>query len=322
MEERLVNTLIEDFGVAVTSVDFEASGLYNRLPPYLFEIYKFYGVALDGLPCIFAEPLGDTPAIQDILKHFLRIRQEKNVPLVLKLKWISSYRRKSLIEAKIPFAADGQVYLPFYGIAFRERLYNGEIANCEKLMPSSQLLLLYYLYQSENAIRTVGLAEKLGLSAMQITRAVRQLEKMRLFEVHKDGVQIVISGTLNRRALFESAEPVMLNPVKAIKFVKISDLPGQLPVSGETAIDQYSMLAGPQVPINAYHGKLTDLKGTSSLIDRNEQVCVEIWRYSPLIFSERKDVADPLSVILSLRHIHDGRVDEAIQQIYENLWGV
>jgi hypothetical protein len=51
-----VNTLIEDFSVAVTSVDFEASGLYNSLPPYLFEIYKFYGVALDGLPYIFVEP--------------------------------------------------------------------------------------------------------------------------------------------------------------------------------------------------------------------------------------------------------------------------
>ena len=55
------------------------------------------------------------------------------------------------------------------------------------------------------------------------------------------------------------------------------------------------------------------------LQDSNLQVAVEMWRYDPRKLSKKKMV-DELSLALSLREDTDERVEEAVEEMLNNLW--
>jgi DNA-binding MarR family transcriptional regulator len=303
--------LAETLGVKINAMPWEGAG---RVPYMLVESYDFRKVTLDGMPCVFAEPRGDVPPIQTLLRHIEHIREVEPLPAVLKLNGLSGERRKALIEAKIPFVATEQIYLPFLGVALREKLY-AEPKPREKLMPSTQLVLFSYLYQDAGKMYTSGLADKLGVSAMQITRAVRQLQRLNLFEVSKEGVQIVIRGKTNHRALFESADSYLLDPVREIIYVPRNERTQGLPYAGLNALSELSVLSAPLVTTLAYYNRTDKLDGENSLTDREKQVRIEVWKYSPTVLSGNTNAADPLSVIVSLRDERDERVAQAIEEI-------
>jgi DNA-binding MarR family transcriptional regulator len=308
--------LADTLGVKISSEPWDGA---VSLPYFLNELYTLKKVMLDSTACIFAEPMGEVPAVQAIAKHFSRIHDAAEVPVVLQMNGLSGERRKAFIKSRIPFVAAGQIYLPFMGIVLQEQLY-AEPKSREKLMPSAQLLLFSYLYQSGDKMYTSPMAGKLGLSAMQITRAVRQLHKLNLIEVSKEGVQIVISGKTNRRALFESAVPYLLDPVKEINYLAHDSLPDHLPYAGLHALAELSMLSAPMVATRAYYSKTNRILGENALTDSDRQTRLEIWKYAPTLLSNRDDIADPLSVIVSLRDERDERVEQAIEEVLENLW--
>jgi hypothetical protein len=308
--------LADMFGIEITSVPWSGA---DRLPFALNELHTFRKATLGDVPCIFAEPRGDVPTIQALARHFERVRAIEDVPVVLKLETLSGERRKALIGAQIPFVAAGQIFLPFMGVVLSERLY-GEPRQKEKLTPSAQMLLFAYLYQPKSHMHTSGMAEKLGVSAMQVTRAVRQLQRLGLFEVSKDGVRLVITGKANHSALFEDAAPYLLDPVCDVLYVPHDRQPEGLPLAGMSALAQWSMLSSPSVVTYACHRKASKPQGENALIDRDGQVRLEIWRYAPTILSMRPGSADVLSVITTLRDDHDPRVEQAVEETLSRLW--
>jgi len=205
------------------------------------------------------------------------------------------------------------------GIVLQERLYN-EPKPREKLMPSAQLLLFAYLYQDSDKMYTSPMAGKLEMSAMQITRAVRQLQKLNMFDVSKEGVQVVISGKANHRALFEWAAPYLIDPVREILYVPRSERINALPYSGLSALSELSMLSAPQPDTRAFYSKTDKLNGESRLSDREKQVRIEVWKYPPALLSKNNS-ADPLSIIVSLRdERNDERVEQAIEETLKKMW--
>ena len=305
-------------GVKVISQPWEDVG---DIPYYLIETYDFYKVVMDDVHCVFAEPRGQMPTIESMTKHFLAVYATASVPVVLKANGLSGERRKALMEARIPFAAPGQIYLPFMGIVLQKQLYR-EPKLREKLMPSAQMLMFAYLYQNGNKMYTSPLAERIGVSLMQITRAVRQLERLGLFEVAKDGVQVVIKGKTNHRALFESAEGYLIDPVRDVVFVPQGEIKSRFPYAGISALSEITMLSAPDYPTYAYYSKTDKLHGESGLIDPETQARVEIWKYSPTALSMRRTSADPLSVIVSLKEESDDeRVEQAINDVLRKMWG-
>jgi DNA-binding MarR family transcriptional regulator len=308
--------LTDTLGVRITAVPWDGA---ERLPYMLTEAYDFRKVTLDDTVCIFAEPRGEVPPVQTVLRNIERIREVEPLSVVLKLNGLSGERRKALIAARIPFVATEQVYLPFLGVALSERLY-AEPKPREKLMPTTQLVLFAYLYQKNGTMHTSGLDKRLGISAMQITRAVRQLQKLNLIETFKDGVQVVMRGKTNHRALFESAEPYLLDPVRDIIYVPRTEQTATLALAGLNALAEWSMLSPPTVPTLAYFSKTDKLNGESSLTDREKQVRVEIWKYSPTVLSDVPNIADPLSVVVSLKDDNDERVRQAAEEVLRKLW--
>jgi hypothetical protein len=308
--------LADTLGVKITASPWDGA---ERLPYMLVESYEFRKVMLDETVCIFAEPLAEVPPVQTILRNIERIRAVEALPVVLKLNGLSGERRKALIEARIPFAATEQVYLPFLGVALSERLY-AEPKPREKLMPTTQLVLFAYLYQNSDRMYTSGLDKRFGISAMQVTRAVRQLQKLNLIELSKEGVQVVMQGKANHRALFESAEPYLLDPVREIVYATRDERSAALPFAGLTALSEWTMLSPPTVTTFAHFSKTDKISGGNALTDREKQVRIEVWKYSPTILSDTPNTADPLSVIVSLKDEKDERVTQAVEEILRNLW--
>ena len=309
--------LADAIGVKIKSEPWDGMA---GIPYYLYDAYDFNKVALDETICVFAQPKGETPTIQAIVKHFESIHSIAAMPVVLKLNGLSGEQRRALIRARVPFVANEQIYLPFMGVVLQERRYREPMPR-EKLTPSTQLLFFAYLYQESGKIYTGPMAKKLGISAMQVTRAVRQLQSLNLFDVSKDGVSIVASGRLNHRALFEAAEPYLLDPVREILYVARGTQLGNLPYSGISALSEMTMLSADDVPTFAHYGKGETISGEYTLTDRERQMRIEVWKYAPALLSMDRNVADPLSVIVSLRdEWNDPRIEQAIEGIYKKIW--
>lgn len=292
---------------------------FESLPAFIPEYYEFQKTKLGDSLCLFVKPKREMPTIPAIKKHFEIIGGKARIPRVAVLENISTRQRKALISAQIPFVAEGsQLYLPFMGISLTER-FSKPKAVPDTLMPSAQMLLFYYIYQGCGKLYTNGMAEKLKVSKMQITRAVRQLAALEILKADKDETRVYIEAIETCEELFTKAKPHILNPVHKKVFVDTSDMPPNLPISGETALARYSRLSEPSMPVYAYCGKASDLNSTDVPVD-SEQAEVEIWHYTPTLLSKSSDVADPLSVVASLLSVDDPRVEMAAEEVFEKVF--
>jgi DNA-binding MarR family transcriptional regulator len=292
----------------------------SKLPYYLIDRYEFKKAVLDGISCLIMKPKGELDTLSAIKKHILRVHETEQLPIVLELDGIVARRRKSLIEARIPFVApDCHIYLPFLGVALSER-YSSVQAPAEVLMPSSQLLLFYYLYKNEQELPAGETAHVFNISAMQISRAIKQLVALNLVSTRKDGVRILISSTDNRRDLFERAKPNLLNPVRKKIYVEYGELPTGLPLAGHSALSELTMLGGLGVETFAFFGKTRELTGSDILVDNTAQAEVEIWRYNPSLLSKVTGIVDALSLVASLLHDDDPRAQQSIDELLLKVW--
>ena len=291
----------------------------SNLPYYLTDNYDFEKVLLDGVSSLFITPKRGLDTLTTIKKHIRKVNELDQVPVVLNLSNIDSRRRKSLIEARIPFVVtDSQIYLPFMGTVLTER-YSSQKINAETLMPSSQLLLFYFIYQNVPELYTGGLSEKFNLSAMQISRAITQLKTHGLISIYKDGVRIVLHNKENCKDLFKRAKPYLINPIRKILYIENSNTLNKLPLSGISALSKKTMLSEPQTQTVAYFGRIKDFTGTETLIDNNTQVEVEFWKYNPTQLSESESIVDTLSLAISLQS-DDPRVEQSVERMLEELW--
>jgi DNA-binding MarR family transcriptional regulator len=301
-------------------IHVELWGGVTGLPYYLTDRYEFKKAVLEGVHCLFLTPKSELDTLNALKKHIVKVHEIEPLPIVLELDSITAWRRKSLIEARIPFVAQGcQIYLPFLGVALAERFKTG-VPPSETLMPSSQLLFFHCLYHNEPELYTNGIADKLRLSVMQISRAVKQLQALDLISMRKDGVRVVISVMENRRDLFENARQHLLNPVRKKVYAEFSAIPDGLPQSGLCALSGLSMLNPPAVRTFAFFGKAGELTVSDTLIDSNMQAEVEVWRYDPTILSDNADMVDTLSLIASMQADDDARVERAVEVALSEVW--
>ena len=292
----------------------------SKLPYYLIDKYSINKVILDDVPCLFIEPKGELDSLSTIKKHIMKINEFEKAHVVLDIKHIDSWRKKSLIRAHIPFYITNHlIYLPFMGVLLRDR-YNSYKPNTNLLMPVSQQLLFYYIYQNKKELYTGNLYEKFNVTSMQISRAVTQLKSIGFFTTYKDGVRIILTSEYKKKELFDLHKNQFINPVRKKVYVDFSTIINKLPVSGITALSLKTMLGAPRTKTLAYFGKVGDLTGTNSLIDYNSQVEVEIWKYNPTLLSESSDIADTLSLAVSLQSDEDPRVEQAIEEMLDELW--
>ena len=309
---------IEDtLGVEVNTMPWD--GVAN-LPYYLVDLYEFTKATIDNVPCVFMKPKKELDTLTALKKHMSRVHTSEPLPIILVYDLMTARRRKSLIEARIPFVAPPHnIYLPFLGVALNER-YTLIKEPGKTLMPSSQLILFYYLYRNEAYLRTSVMASVFNISAMQVSRAVRQLTSLGLFEAEKNGTRIFISCNERRRDLFDKAKPYLLNPVRKKGYVEYDKLPTGLSLSGYSGLSELTRLSRPLINTFAFYGNAEELNITGALVDNASQAEVEIWRYNPSILSKHPRVVDELSLAVTLFQDKNPRVKQATDDLLSSVW--
>ena len=297
------------------TINYKSWDKKQALPLYVAGNYEIDEAIVSNNRFIVMSPIGDLPTLPAMKKHIEKIQKIDDVPVAFYLKNLSDFRRKGMLESNIPFMTEKQVFLPFIGTLLMEEKNNALYK--EKFMFSTQQLFLMYLYNRQNKLYVANVGKKLPYSAMTLSRAVKQLEASDLFLVYKDGVNKVIESKYDRRELFERAKPFLLDPVRKYGYIEKSRIDENMVLASESALTKNSMLNPSKLITYAIDEKKMDINQMENeLVDPNKQIRLELWGYDPKLFSD-DNVADGLSVALSLREIVDERIEEAIDECIE-----
>lgn len=297
------------------TINYKSWDKKQALPLYVAGNYEIDEAIVSNNRFIVMSPIGDLPTLPAMKKHIEKIQKIDDVPVAFYLKNLSDFRRKGMLESNIPFMTEKQVFLPFIGTLLMEEKNNALYK--EKFMFSTQQLFLMYLYNRQNKLYVANVGKKLPYSAMTLSRAVKQLEASDLFLVYKDGVNKVIESKYDRRELFERAKPFLLDPVRKYSYIEKSRIDENMVLASESALAKNSMLNPSKLITYAIDEQKMDINQMENeLVDPNKQIRLELWGYDPKLFSD-DNVADVLSVALSLREIVDERIEEAIDECIE-----
>lgn len=290
------------------------------LPNYITSRYSVRLAWLEKQRVFFIYPKVELDHISSLKKHITKIKTIENLPVVIILERITARQRQKLIDAEIPFIIENkQCYLPFMAVVLTERC-DSETKECEKMIPSAQMLLLYYIQKGQKELISNEAVDSLNISAMSVTRAVRVLEKLGLISTYKNGVLKVITSQYDRKTLFEKSKPYLFNPVKAIKFIDKDLVDNEMLIAGESALSEYSMLNPPRVKTYAVSD---DSKwkqyGSDELSDETLEIALQVWRYNPRSLAD-KDTVDILSLALSYMNDPDERIEDAVEEMFNVYW--
>ncbi|WP_295248511.1 MarR family transcriptional regulator [uncultured Catenibacterium sp.] len=299
------------------SIRYEPWDKKSILPLYIVSNYQFYTAYIENIRCIVIIPTEELPTLPSLKKQIQKIRVIDDVSVVLYSKTISFYRRKSLLENHIPFMTDKQVFLPFIGTLLVDEKETEKMK--DKFVYSTQLLFLAYMYNHEKKVYVSDLSKYLPFSAMTLSRAVKQLEMTDLFLVYKVGVNKVIESKYSYKELFERIQRYLLTPVRHVGYMDQPLVTDHMILAGESALSEMSMLNPSRIKIYAVYEKDFDkTQLIDELIDPDVQVKVEIWAYDPQLFTHT-NIADTLSIILSLKVNKDERIEKIIEDILKPL---
>lgn len=317
--ERYVHDAL---GIAVTTTPWRGR---ERLPHFLKELYGFAETNLLGLPCLLVvdtSSAGQSPAA--LRKHMDLLRTKQNTDVIYVRASVTAYNRKRLMEHKVPFIVPGnQMYLPMLAIDLREhfrRLRSEPLT----FSPSTQAVVIHALLRgAEQVFIPLEMAQRLGYSAMTMTRAFDELEVANLGEVTVNGRERCLRFTPSRQEIWTKAQPFLRSPVSKRLFIRDAKNGAGGVRAGLSALAQYSMLAPP-----AYTTYALSREDWKSQRQRHKAVVVpnqesdaneiEVWSYPPALFAER-DVVDPLSLYLSLKDNPDERIESSLDEMMRKL---
>lgn len=289
------------------------------LPYLLVARYRLQKVVIGDVETVFVYPKLELERLSNVKKHIKVIAENVGMPVVLICKNLILRQREALIDEGIPFVVENtQVYLPFLGIMLQERTKVNGMA-FEKLLPSAQLLLLYYIYQSGAYLYLNGLSEKLRLSSMSVSRAAKQLEAIGFMKSGKDKVKKYIFSNLEKEKLFEAAKEYLDNPIKRVVYVDRQQVNDKFVLAGDSALAEYTMLNQPRITTYAVSRVGILHNPTNELLDYNNQVEVQLWIYDPNVLAEN-GLADKLALALSYLDDDDERVAIEVEHMLRNLW--
>lgn len=292
----------------------------TSMPNFIYARYEIKKVTLDGKAAVFVYPKDELESVNVVKKHIDRISRAEGAPAVLILDHLTYRQKEYLLRDHIPFVVDGkQIYLPFMAVYLQER---GDREQIERtaLLPSAQLLLLYFIYQGCGELMTSKAAEGLGFTSTSISRASRQLEELGLIQMEKRGVQKVILTDKTPKELYDQAKGSLTSPVKRKIFVPKKEIGEKLPLSSYSALSEYSMVNPPTVETLAAGSVAAWEKiSTNRMQNSDDQCTIELWRYDPRKLTDGECV-DRISLALALRDDRDERVEEALEEMLEQVW--
>ena len=289
----------------------------KQLPLFILNDYLIQKAIINDIECLSLTPKGDIPTLPAFKKQLSIIREIENVPIFLQLNAISSFRKRNLLENKIPFILkDKMAYLPFMTTYLTNTQY--EDKSIEKISLATQLLFTWILYQNTNKYYVSDAVKSLGFSNMTLTRAYRQLCATELFKEHKDGRKIFLTTKLSKVELFNKMKAYLQPTFYSQGYILKKEITKDMIPAGEFAFSQHTHLNPPKLKTYAIEKKhIKNIKLQRECYSYDEQVELQIWKYNPLLFSQNSNSIDTVSLIISLLENIDERLGKEIKNFFE-----
>ena len=302
------------------TINFKKWNKEKQLPLFILNDYLIQKAIINDIVCLSLTPKGDIPTLPAFKKQLSIIREIENVPIFLQLNAISSFRKRNLLENKIPFILkDKMAYLPFMTTYLTNTQY--EDKSIEKISLATQLLFTWILYQNANKYYVSDAVKSLGFSNMTLTRAYRQLCTTELFKEHKDGRKIFLTTSLSKVDLFNKMKAYLQPTFYSQGYILKKEITKDMILAGEFAFSQHTHLNPPKLKTYAIEKKHSkNIKLQRECYSYDEQVELQIWKYNPLLFSPNSKNIDVISLILSLLGKEDERLDIEIENLLKKIF--
>lgn len=335
MKEQVIKYIKEVVGFEILIYQLNAA-IKGELPLYLRDEYQWYEVILENRQCLFAVINHENHAgISQLEKHFQKVKEITEMPVVAVFDYLEAYNRKRLIEKKIAFVVPNkQLYIPEFIIDLRE--YSIAVKTKKSVLsPMAQQLLLLYILDKHNKLKIEQLTFKtlavlLNTNPMGITRAVESLKSQGLIEITGDKEKTIrFIADKGKLWVIAKEQRIFINPV--MKRVYVDEIPQNINLlhTHDNALTKYTDINPARQKYYAIEKSMFQaLKKTKALVNENNtegKYCLEVWKYNPLIIKkllfENTQAVDPLSLVLCYNDTHDERVEMAMEQIEnEYLW--
>jgi hypothetical protein len=326
--ERYLN---ETLGLDATH---EALDIKGGLPVFLRNLYAPVVERIMDQRClILIDRGGDEPTALVIAKHMAAARGKWDGPIAYAAESITPYLRRRLIAERIAFVIPGsQAYLPFLATDLSEH-FAPRKRQPDDLRPATQAVLLWWIHHGFAVATPSALGERLGYTKMSMSRAFDDLDQLgrniKGLTVERAGRERRAKWRGGAKDLWEAVLPVLRSPVTLGMLVRPlqAKIPG-LP-AGLSGLSMHTDLMEPAVPVLAiertawaeYRKKHAPAPAAK---DEPDAVHVEVWRYAPdlhlIANTQARDVADPLSIYLSLtKNVAqtDERIDAALERLLQ-----
>lgn len=297
------------------------------LPIYMTSRRQFYIMKDDSVSFVLVKVDADEKyGVVALDKQRKAIEEKCELPVAYWFEYLSKYQRDSLVGHRIPFVADKfQLYLPFLGVAIQNTFKNKSKVKADKMMPITQSLFLYLIYKC-NGKRVIKkeAAEYLGVTKTSITRASEQLEKMGLIKQEMSGKEYYMWTESSGYDLFIEAKDYLINPVQSKVIIDSHEIVDNMPVAGETALAEYTMIN----PSKMKNVAMDKSVAATYKFDRHDEIWedkddllnLELWKYDPKLFA-RKGAVDPISLYMTMQGSEDERLEEALEEMMEaDIW--
>ncbi|MDR2914294.1 MAG: hypothetical protein LBV74_05625, partial [Tannerella sp.] len=246
-----------------------------------------------------------------------QIESITGMPVVILIESLAYYERERLINQGVYFiVSDKYAFLPALvsNVKVKEK---GK--QSVKLIPAAQYILLYYLLSNDGKAFSIRELEAiLPYNYLAISRAIINLEDLRLCEASKDDTRTKIIHFGYKRELWEKSQKHLSSPVKKILYSD-SVPEGDFSISGINALSRYSHLNPEQYGSVAIWDRMfSESFALHNEIEGNYKI--EIWKY-PVFMSGQPDnkIVDKLSLYLSMKDNPDARVEKELEILIENI---
>lgn len=323
--EDFIKYITYAFGLSVSA---EPAQVDKSVPLYLKHSYTLFKGQVAGRAIMWAK-VGEEPTVTpDRLKgQKHQLERLYGAPIVFVFDRLDSWQRKRLIEKQVGFVqTNKQLYIPELMLQLND-IRSGHRAETEDLghITFSTQVALFYHIERESLERQSGLeiANKLGYSAMTVTRIIRELQQMEWITIHP-GKERTFSFAESPKKLWGQALPRLRSPIRETWFTD-----GPIPSpgfteAGETALSRYTMLAGREVADLAISKEqFKSLRAMEKLPELNShygRFRLQVWQYEPRILAELgSNSVDRLSLYQTLKDELDERIQDALQDMLKQI---
>jgi DNA-binding MarR family transcriptional regulator len=320
MESAITRYLADTLGLRAELRPWNGAG---QVPFFLHEAFTILQLSLGDSALLIAidtRPEPQRPA--QLRVQIERLRTAAQLPVIYVTDALASYERRRFIELGVPFLVPGnQLYLPDLGIDLREYFRARRPAAGAHVSPSTQAVLIAMLltkpWRSDWVVAEI--VARLGYTPMTLTRVLRELRAEGIADIYRDGRErrLHVDGTPDE--IWQRAKKFLTSPVKrSVWMPTLTTAEPARRLAGLSALAHLTQLADPPLPVYAISPDdwraVKQTKQAVSMRPMEGYAEWEVWSYPTAILSQDQTV-DPLSLMLSLEHVADERVQLALDEL-------